>query len=121
MRDIGIYLDDEKIGVVGNGEIKEFTIEPGEYLLLTKIDWCGIELLKINLTENETKRVEVSRFKLGKFMIPIALIVSIIYFDFGEELNLDPRVFLSLFLPLGLYLFYHMTLGRDKYLILQEK
>ena len=121
MRDIGIYLDGEKIGTIGNGEIKEFEIEPGEHTLKSKIDWCGSETLKMNLTDNEIKKVELSGFKLGKFMMPIALIISIIYFAFGEKLNLDPMLFLVLILPFGLYLVYHLTLGRNRYLRLEEK
>lgn len=121
MRDIGIYLDGEKIGTIGNGEIKEFETKPGEHTLKSKIDWCGSETLKMSLTDNETKKVELSGFKLGKFMMPIALIISIIYFAFGEKLNLDPILFLILILPFGLYLVYHLTLGRNRYLRLEEK
>lgn len=121
MRDIGIYLDGEKIGVIGNGEIKEFEIEPGEHTLKSKIDWCGSETLKMNLTDNETKKIELSGFKLGKFMMPIALVISIIYFAFGQQLNFDPMLFPLLIAPFGLYLVYHLTLGRNKYLRLEEK
>jgi hypothetical protein len=120
MRDIGIYLDGKKIGVIGNGEIKEFEVEPGEHTLKSKIDWCGSETLNINLTDNETKRIELSGFKLGRFM-PIALIINIIYFAFGQQLNLDPMLFLLLIAPFGLYLVYHLTLGRNKCLRLEEK
>jgi len=121
MREVGIYLDGEKIGVIGNGEIKEFEIEPGEHTLKSKIDWCGSVPLKMNLTENETKQVELSGFKLGKFLMPMGLIISIIYFAFGEKLNLDPILFAALMLPIGLYIVYHLTLGRNKYLRLEEK
>ena len=121
MRDIGIYLDGRKIGIIGNGEIKEFEIEPGEHTLNSKIDWCGSQTLKMNLTDNETKRIELSGFKLGKFMMPIALVISIIYFAFGQQLNLDPMTFLLLVAPFVLYLVYHLTFGRNKYLRLEEK
>ena len=121
MRDIGIYLDGKKIGVIGNGEIKEFEVEPGEHTLKSKIDWCGSETLNINLTDNETKRIELSGFNLGRFMMPIALIISIIYFAFGQQLNLDPMLLLLLIAPFGLYLVYHLTFGRNKYLRLEEK
>ena len=121
MRNIGIYLDGEKIGVIGNGEIKEFEIEPGEHTLNSKIDWCGSEPLTFNLTENEIKRIELSGFKFGKFLMPIGLIISIVYLAFGEKLNFDPLLFLLLILPIGLYLVYHLTLGWNKYLRLEEK
>jgi hypothetical protein len=121
MRDIGIYLDGEKIGVIGNGEVKEFETESGAHILKSKIDWCGSETLTIKLSDNETKKIELSGFKFGKFMMPIALVISIIYFAFGQQLNLDPMLFLLLIAPFGLYLVYHLTLGRNKYLILDEK
>ena len=120
MRDIGIYLDGEKMGVIGNGEIKEFEVDPGEHTLESKIDWCGSEPLKMNLSDNETKKIELSGFKLGKYMMPITLIISILYFAFGQQLNLDSMPFLLLILPFGLYLVYHLTLGRNKYLRLEE-
>jgi hypothetical protein len=121
MRDLGIYLDGKKIGVIGNGELKEFDIEQGEHTLKSKIDWCGSETLNITVTDNENKKIELSGFKLGKFILPIILIISVIYFVFRERLNLDPMLFLLLILPIGLYLIYHLTLGRNKYLRFEEK
>ena len=110
MRNIGIYLDGEKIGVIENGQVIEFEVEPGQHKLKTKIDWCGSETLKF----------ELSGFKLGKWLMPIALVISINYFVLGEQLNIDPMIFLLLILPIILYLIYHWTLGRNKYLRLRE-
>jgi hypothetical protein len=121
MRDIEIYLDGEKISVIGNGQIKEFEVEPGEHTLRSKIDWCGSETLKMNISDNESKRIELSGFKLGKYIVPILLIISIAYIGFGEKLNFDPMLFSVIMLPLGLYFIYHLTLGRNKYLRLEEK
>jgi len=121
MRDIGIYLDGEKIGVIGNGERKEFDVEPGEHTLKSKIDWCGSNTLKMKVADMETKNIELSGFKLAKFMVPITLIISIFYFTFGEELGVDPMFLFLLILPVGLYLIYHLTLGRNKYLKLEGK
>lgn len=41
MKDIGIYLDGEKIDVIGNRELKEIEIESGKHMLKSNIDWCG--------------------------------------------------------------------------------
>ncbi|CAN5458129.1 hypothetical protein BH23BAC3_BH23BAC3_25630 [soil metagenome] len=120
MRDVGIYLDGDKIGVIGNGQTKEFEIIPGEHRLKSKIDWCGSETLTFELYENETQKIELSGFKLGKWLMPIALIISTLYFALGEQLNLDPMLFLLMIIPVGLYLLYNLTLGRDKYLRLRE-
>ena len=63
MRDIGIYLDGEKIGVIGNGEPKAFEIEPSEHSLKSKIDRCGSEALTFRLADNKIKRIELQAFK----------------------------------------------------------
>lgn len=120
MRDIGIYLDGEKIGVIGNGETKEFEIVPGEHKLKTKIDWCSSETLNIELYENESQKIKLSGFKLGKWLMPVALIISIVYFAFDEQLDFNPLIFLFLILPIGLYIVYHLTIGRSKYLTLKR-
>ncbi|TXE02272.1 hypothetical protein [Algoriphagus aquimarinus] len=121
LRDIGIYLDGEKIAVIGNGEIKDFEIKSGEHTLKSKIDWCGSETLTINLSDNEIKKIELSGFKLGKFMLPIAAMISIIFFTFKEKLILHPILLMLLILPFLFYVTYHFTLGRNKYLRLEEK
>jgi len=120
LRDIEIYLEEEKIGVIGNGEVKVFEIESGEHNLKSKIDWCGSETLTFNLNHNETKTIELSGFKLGKFMLPIALIIGAIYFIFGKQLNDSPMALIVAFFPVVLYLVYYLTLGRNKYLRLKE-
>lgn len=121
MRNIGIYLDGEKIGVIGNGQTKEFEVAPGEHNLETKIDWCGSEILTFELSDTETKEIEVSGFKHGNWMMPIAVVISVIYLGFGEQLKVDTGIFLMLILPFGLYLAYHLTFGKNKYLRLKEK
>lgn len=120
MRDVGIYLDGEKIGVIGNGQIKEFEITEGEHQLKTKIDWCGSQTMIFSLIDPETQKVQLSGFKLGKWIMPISLIISLIYFAFGQKLELDPMLFLVLILPAGLYLIYHLTMGRNNYLRLRK-
>jgi len=120
MRDIEIYLEEEKIGVIANGEVKAFEIESGEHNLKSKIDWCGSEILTFNLNPNETKTIELSGFKLGKFMLPIGLIIGGIYFIFGKQLMDSPMALIVAFFPIGLFLVYYLTLGRNKYLRLKE-
>ncbi len=121
IRNIGLYLDEEKVGTIANGQVKEFELEPREYSLRSKIDWAGSETLKFTLSDNETKRVELSGFKHGNFLMPLVLIISIVYLVFGEELNFDTLLFVLLMSPVVLIQFYYMTLGRNNYLRLEER
>lgn len=120
MRDIGIYLDGEKIGTIGNGQTREFEIEPGEHQVRTKVDWCGSKTVNFIVADTEIQKVELSGFKFGKWLMPVVLIFSVIYFAFGERIGFDPVTFLVLILPVGGYLFYHLTIGRNNYLRLKK-
>ena len=53
LRDIGIYLDNKKIGEIRNGEFKEFDVPEGTHKLKAKIDWCRSETLDFKSSENE--------------------------------------------------------------------
>lgn len=114
-------MNGEKIGLIGNAETKEFEVEPGVYTLKTKIDWCGSETLTLNVSEKESKRFELKGFKMSKFVMPIVLLMSTFYFAFGEVFNLSPWFAIILVGPFFLYLVYHLTVGRNKYLKLVEK
>jgi len=57
-RKIGIYLNDQKIDVIEDGEKKEFEIKPGAYKINGKIDWCKSPILQFELAGNEKKNLK---------------------------------------------------------------
>ena len=79
-REFGIYLNDKKIGVIDDGEKKEFEIEPGIYKINGKIDWCKSQKIEFNITENESKEIEISGFKYGNIIMPIGLGIMLLFF-----------------------------------------
>ncbi|MGM1057466.1 MAG: hypothetical protein ACQEWG_16390 [Bacteroidota bacterium] len=121
MRGIGLYLNGEKIGTIDDGETKEFQIEPGLHRLSAKIDWCGSPIEEIKLKQNDVKHVELSGFKKSQWLLPsllffagISLVLS--FFDIDTSF-----ITWTILLPLLLYLFYFVTIGRKKYLSLNLK
>jgi hypothetical protein len=122
-RDIGIYLDGEKIGVIGNGQIKEFEIEPGEYQLRTKIAWFGSKIITFKITDTDTQKIELSVLKPGKFgkwFIFLALIILGLYHALEQLHNIGPLFPLTVIILLGAYLLYPLTFGRKNYLIMRK-
>ena len=120
-REFGIYLNDKKIGVIDDGEKKEFEIEPGIYKINGKIDWCKSQKIEFNITENESKEIEISGFKYGNIIMPIGLGIMLLFllikFLFKIESN-----FLILLGGIGfLYPLYYITIGKNKYLTIREK
>jgi hypothetical protein len=120
IRNIGIYLDGKKIGVIGNGQTKEFSIEPGKHQLQTKIDWCGSEVLTFKVSETKNQKVKLSGFKHGNWTVPLTVSLIVLYFIFGQRLNVNPIYFLILMVPFLCYIFYYLTFGRNKYLRLKK-
>jgi len=120
-RNIGIYIDKNKVGKIANGETKEFEIPSGEHIIKAKIDWCGSNKLICQLNENETKTISLSSFNHGKFFI-LSLVTTItlffiLRFCFDIQSN---NIFLAVIFPIIL-MFYYLTLGRNSYLKIKEE
>lgn len=60
MRSIGIYLGNDKIINIKDGESLEYEIKPGKYKLKAKIDWCSSNEIKFTIEENDTLRFNLN-------------------------------------------------------------
>ena len=119
MRSINLYLDGEKIGAIGNGKTREFTLEPGEHRLEARIDWCGSQPLQINATGSGELKVEVAGFTYSKWLIPVTFLLIVLY-PVAIRLNLNPVWLLVLIIPFLIYIFYFLSFGRNHYLRLRK-
>ncbi|MBB1139345.1 hypothetical protein [Myroides sp. WP-1] len=83
-RKIALYLGEEKIGTIKDGETKEFEIQPGQHTLTAKIDWCRSNHLPITIGQDE-----MLFFNL-KGTSPF---LAIYYITFGKNkyLKLEPK------------------------------
>lgn len=58
-RKIHIYLDDEKIDSIKNGETKKLNLEVGTHKIYAKIDWCKTVPLELSINETTTFALEI--------------------------------------------------------------
>lgn len=120
MRDVGIYLDGKKIGVISNGETKQFEIETGKHQLSTRIDWCGSKPVAINLSEVDIQKVKLSSFKFGRWLMPLFLL-GFLLVGFKQYISRDLiLVLFIIMIPLGVYVLYYLTFGHNSYLRLRK-
>ncbi len=126
-RKIGVYIDGEKVGVIKNGEIKEFIIEEGSHKIKAQIDWCGSNNIEFDISNNFKGYFELSGFKYANWLMPLVGFLTAGFFlprafgnkeIFGSELE---YIFILLVSPMFLYLVYYLTIGRNKYLQLKLK
>ncbi|RYM35409.1 hypothetical protein ERX46_00010 [Brumimicrobium glaciale] len=76
-RAIGIYINNEKVDTIKDGETKSFELDAGENDISTKIDWCKTKPLKIESEENGTIKLE-----LGSNLSGWKLLLGIYYITF---------------------------------------
>ena len=120
-RKFGLYLNDKKIGTIEDGEKKEFEIEPGIYKINGKIDWCKSPKIEFDITENESKEIEISGFKYGNIIMPIGLGIVLFFFLIKLIFKIESN-FLIILGGIGfLYPLYYITIGKNKYLSIREK
>lgn len=119
-RKIGLYLDKEKIGTIEDGEIKDFKISPGNYILRAKIDWCGSQTYNIQLRKDETKAFELTGFKKNKAILPVLILVQLLLVVLSYYIRIDSYLMQAFSFTLLLYILYPITFGRNFYLNLIE-
>lgn len=118
MRDYKIFIDGLQVGTIANGETKEFATTAGQHSVSAKIDWCSSPDISINTDDNETKNLQVSGFKNGNWLMPIA--GGIIALHFILKMAFDIEYTIVLVIPVFILLLYYLTFGRNKYLTLTE-
>jgi hypothetical protein len=118
MREIGIYLDGQKLGTIANGETKTFEVAGGPHGLKARIDWCGSREISFSVSEGETKYFQLSGFKYGRIMAPIAISIIVLHFILKNFAGINYLIWLLV--PAFLITLYYITLKRNDYLVLEE-
>ena len=117
MRDYRLFIDNQKIGTISNGQTKDFEIQAGRHSLIAKIDWCSSQELFFEINNNETKIILVGALKHSKWSMP--LIGIILTLSILLPLGQYSYYKLILILPAFIYILYTLTLGRKNYLTLK--
>jgi hypothetical protein len=121
LRSYGIYVDGKKIGTIDNGETKIFQIEPGEHTIYAKIDWCYSPHVKINIEENDIQFLQLSTFKYAG--VSLLIFIAVLFFNLiiTYFIKTDASIINVVYLAFLLFLIYHFTFGRKKYLRLKQR
>ncbi|RZK10703.1 MAG: hypothetical protein EOO46_09680 [Flavobacterium sp.] len=114
LRDFGIYVDGIKVGTIADGEVKEFTTTPGTHVVAAKIDWCSSQNVSVEVVEGKAATLEVGGFKFGNWILPLVIGVVIVFIALQNFAGSEYILFA--FVPLFVFLFYYLTVGRKKYL-----
>jgi len=117
-RNIDVYIDGARAGSIANGETVKFQLKPGTHKVEAKIDWCGSRELALDVSENETKDLELSGFKSAIWFINIALLFLVVNLILHMN-NIMPYLVAFSMVPC-IILMYYVTIGRREYLTLKS-
>ena len=119
-QNFSLFIDGEKIDTIGNGEIKELEIEPGKHTIYAKMNWCFSPEFEIELNNEKSKAIEVSGFKLGRWIMPITLIIIAAYYIAEFFLKIPARPLLYALIPGFFVMVYYTSFERKKYLVIED-
>lgn len=80
LRDFKIFIDGKQVGIIANGETKEFTTTSGQHAVTAKIDWYSSPDISINVDESEIKNLKVGGFKNSNWLMQIAAGIIALHF-----------------------------------------
>lgn len=120
VRDIGIYIDDEKVGIIKDGESLTFNIPEGTHTIKAKIDWCGTNAESFTIIKNETIYFQLSGYKYGNLLFPAMLGIMVLYYlgTYFFDMNMNFLAYVGVLF--FMYPLYFLTLGKNKYLVLEK-
>ena len=117
-RNFTLFLDGKIIGTIANGQAMEFETTQGQHSIFAKVGWCKSQEHSFKLNETIKKELTVDIFKYGNWIFPII----IIFFGLNLIFRLvnKPAIGLILMIAPLLFLLYYWTIGRNKYLTVNQ-
>lgn len=119
-RKFKIFINDENVDYIENGEVKELNLEPGINKVLFKVDWCSSQEIDLEISDEKAKTIEVSGFKIGRWMYPLFYALLAAYFIIKVAFNVYLKELMYPVIPLTLIILYYVSFGRKKYIEIKE-
>ena len=111
---ISLFIDGEKVDTVGNGDIKELELASGKHTIYAKFYWHYSPEFEFELSEEKSKGIQISGYKLAKWIIPLTYILFGAYFIAKSILKIPIDELLYALIPGLLVSLYYTSLGRKK-------
>lgn len=115
-RSIAVFIDGKKALTIPNGGSEAIEVSAEKHQVYAKIDWCYSPNLELDVKETDKIKIEVSSYKMGKWLIPTALVAAALYFIIDYFFGFAATWLFVIVVPVFLYQLYFLTFGRKRYL-----
>ena len=82
LRSIQIFIDNEQVGSISNGETKSFDISEGSHTVQAKIDWGRSNIATIEVEEGKKKSLKMTSFAKHN---PLGTLAAIFYTTIASD------------------------------------
>jgi len=120
IRNYKVFINNAQVGIISEGEIKEYNVSPGTHTISTKIDWAGSKDIIVDLKENDVVNFKVENYTAKHWLISVYFIAFITLVHIVLFITIDFQYASLLFIPILAIMGYYLTFGRNKYLTLKE-
>ncbi len=125
LRAFKVFIDEVEVGAVKNGSSEEFVVAPGVHSVYLKFGFYKSNPMVVTVNDNENKFLLTRNGMKYFWPLYILLLLGIFSKLLAKNLQIDATVWLpflqvALIIPSVSYLLYYLTLGRKKYLLLEE-
>ncbi len=114
-----------KVDCIEDGEQKTYEVEYGNHIIQAKIDWCGSNKLNIDVDVDEIQINLKANHKVSSLfqIVGFLTFISLLLTQLKENglIGIDLKYFAIAIIPLVTIVFYHIFIGRNKFLKLQER
>ena len=121
-----VFINDVQLGIIKNDSTEEYITEPGLKLVCCKVDWCGSPTKELMLKPGEIAYLEV-KSNLKYFTYLYILVLVGIFGRFALRSGNVPLPQWAticsavIFSVAFLYMVYFLTIGRNKYLVVDTE
>jgi len=117
LRDYRLFIDGQKIGTIGNNQIKEFDIPIGKHTIIAKIDWCSSPDFSFETNGKDSKILLLGGIRSWRWVMLLSTISVVL-----SPLLKNVSYYISTVLVLipFLYILYYLAIDRKNFLTIKE-
>ncbi|HMH35277.1 MAG TPA: hypothetical protein VK543_19715 [Puia sp.] len=120
-----VLIDEVEAGNIKNNSSEEFSTNPGIHRIQCRISWYGSAVFQVDLKPGQVEYILVKNGM--KYYWPLFLLltagiaINLFYIGHEDEKPLWATLLqLLLILPALLYMLFYLTVGRNRYIVLEE-
>lgn len=116
-----VYINDEFVGTLPNGGSIRREVEPGKNELHLWIEWCGSPPVEFRIESGEIKTFKATAQETAHILNAVMVLLISVFLLFPPRfLHVPWFISMGLVVLTLLMIVYHVTLGRDKFISVEE-